>query len=167
MDIHYLITLVTEAAVEHAEEGTGGVLGTLGINWKLFLAQLVNFSIILFILWRWVFKPVAGALEARRQKIEESVAKAEKIETQMREADSEREQKLQQARLDAEEIIKRTASEAEKDKQQMTAEKQQMLKEVREEVADLVVMATEKILREKLTDKKDREMIQNVMQEMK
>jgi len=49
----------------------------------------------------------------------------------------------------------------------MTAEKQQMLKEVREEVADLVVMATEKILREKLTDKKDREMIQNVMQEMK
>jgi len=161
-------------------------LGTLGINWKLFLAQLVNFSIILFILWRWVFKPVAGALEARRQKVEESVAKAEKIETQMREADSEREQKLQQARLDAEEIIKRTASEAEKNKQhtllaardeaekilnkakqQMTAEKQQMLKEVREEVADLVVMATEKILREKLTDKKDREMIQNVMQEMK
>ena len=187
MDLTNIIFLATETAVEHApsREQTD-VLGTLGINWKLFLAQAVNFSVILFILWRWVFRPVGGALEARRQRIEQSIAKAEQIEKQMREADETREQKLREARIEAEKIIQRTTTEAEKSRQEtlakaraeaektlgkaketMEAEKQQMIKEVREEVADLVVFATEKILKEKLDEKKDKELVKSIIEDIR
>src|SRR3989344_1771355 len=93
MDLHNLILFATQQAAEHAGE-SGGAIGTLGLNWKLFIAQLINFSVIMFILWRWVFRPVGGALESRRKKIEESVAKAETIEKQMQESDRLREEKL-------------------------------------------------------------------------
>ncbi|MBX4188293.1 MAG: hypothetical protein KW793_04140, partial [Candidatus Doudnabacteria bacterium] len=72
MDIHQIILAVTEtaqqvqnsipdasqgiqsAAEAGAHKNSSGVLGTLGINWKLFLAQLINFSIVLFVFWKWV-----------------------------------------------------------------------------------------------------------------
>ena len=64
-----LIILATGEVTKEA--GSGGVIGTLGLNWKLFMAQLLNFGIVLFVLWKWVFRPVAGALETRRQRVEE------------------------------------------------------------------------------------------------
>ena len=162
------------------------VLRTLGLNWKLFIAQAINFSIILFILWRWVFKPVAGALEARRQKIEESVKKAEEIERAKGELAAARERQLKQTRLEAENVLNKALAEAQNIKQEtvtsaqkeaekilanaqraMAVEKDQMMRELREEVATLTVMAVEKILHEKLDGKKDSKMIQEVLSKMK
>ena len=187
MDITNLIILATEQVIEHAPEvESGGVIGTLGLNAKLFIAQLINFSIILFILWRWVWKPLGGALESRRKKIEESVAKAEAIDKQMQETQILREQKLRDAAGEAEAVLKRNLDAAEKMKTEIVstahgeaekilikaketieAEKQQMLKEVRTELADLVVMSTEKILRQKLDEKNDKKIVEEVMRSVK
>ncbi|OGH68659.1 MAG: ATP synthase F0 subunit B [Candidatus Magasanikbacteria bacterium RIFCSPHIGHO2_01_FULL_47_8] len=187
MDIHPIL-LAAETAVETAQhaESAGGVVGTLGLNWKLFVAQLVNFSVILFILWRWVFKPVAGALEARRQKIEQSVKKAGDIDRQQQELQARREQELKQARLEAETVLNKALAEAQNIKQHtiadthtqtekmlaearvsMHAEKDQMFSELREEVANLTVMVAEKVLREKLDEKKDRKMIEEALKQIK
>ncbi len=190
MDLPNFISLVTQTAVEHAPEAvsheSGGVIGTLGLNAKLFIAQLINFSIILFILWRWVWKPLGGALESRRKKIEESVSKAEMIDKQMQETQVLREQKLREAATDAEAVLKRNLDAAEKmkteivstahseaekimakTKETIAAEKQQMLKEVRSELADLVVMSTEKILRQKLDDKSDKKIVEEIIRDIK
>lgn len=178
-----LISIVAEAAeqaVEHA--ASPGVVETLGINWKLFLAQAVNFGIVVFVLWKWVFRPVAGTLETRRQKIEQSVKRAEELEQRMSAFEIEREQKLQAARTEADALIGkaqaaasaaredsvRTArTEAEKivttARSQIEAEKDQMLKEVREELAELTVLATEKILRAKIDKEKDKKLIEEAV----
>ncbi|MDP3740876.1 MAG: F0F1 ATP synthase subunit B [bacterium] len=180
-----IIFLATTAAVENAPE-TSGVVGTLGLNWKLFLAQLVNFGIVLLVLWKWVFKPLVGALEGRRQKIEASIKQAGEIEKRLVEFEKHREQEIAKARVEAAEILKKASIGAEIAKQEIAAvaqtqaekilsdagklieaERIQMFRELREEVANLTVMATEKILREKLDEKKDKKIVEEIIQNMK
>ena len=157
-------------------------VATLGLNWKLFLAQAVNFAVVVFVLWRWVFRPVAGALEARRQRIEGSVKKAAEIEDRLTALSAEETAKLKAARAEGERLITEASeaaaaakaetiaaakTEAEKVMRQalaaVAAEKDKALREIRAEVAELVVLGTEKILRAKLDEKKDRELIENAL----
>lgn len=178
------IILATVQAAESAK--APDFIGTLGLNWKLFLAQLLNFGIVVFILWKWVFRPVVGALESRRQKIEESVKKAEEIEKRMKDSEVERQKLFSQAREEAEALTKQAREVAEDLRQEITrnarqgaenilveakrtiaVEKEQMLGEVREEIANLTVMATEKILKDKLDQAKDKKLIQEVLENIK
>lgn len=175
-----------EAAHETAAEADQGVLGLLGINWKLFVAQLVNFGIILFIFWKWIVKPLGSALTARQEKIESGLKHAEEMEVERKNFEQWKTDEMKKARQDAEAIITKASSTAEQLKQQtmttaneqagklleqtkatLEMEKQQMLKEVRQEVADLVVTASEKLLKEKLTDRKDRELIRENLEGVK
>ena len=105
--------------MEHATEPN--FIGTLGLNWKLFLAQLINFGIVILVLWKWVFKPVAGALETRRQKIEESVKKADEIEKRLKEFEASRDQEFRKARAAAEEIIQKATTSGEASKAEILA----------------------------------------------
>lgn len=197
MDVNHLyqiVIAVTEAAVEHtpaaaqaateatqeAAAGGGGVLGLLGINWKLFVAQLVNFGIILFIFWKWIVKPIGNTLTARQEKIEAGLKNAEQVESDKKSFEIWKADEMKKARQEAEAVITNATATAEKIKQETMAgtadqanklleqtraaiemEKQQMLKDVKREVAELVVSASEKILKEKLTDKKDHELIKH------
>ncbi len=49
----------------------------LGINWKLFLSQTVNFFILLFVLKVFVYKPLLAIIKERSKKIKEGLEKAE------------------------------------------------------------------------------------------
>jgi F-type H+-transporting ATPase subunit b len=176
------ITLIVAAAeaVEHA--GDAGFVGTLGLDWRLFIAQLVNFGIVLLILWKWVFKPVSGALAARQHKIEESVKKAEEIERARRESEIETERELAKARVQVEKLLNEArdhaeslktetgvAARAEADRilkearSKLTAEREQMFSELRAEVAGLTVLATEKLIKQKIDGNKDRELIESLI----
>lgn len=73
------------------------MLDTLGIQWPKLIAQLINFSIVLFVLWRFAYKPVFKLLESRRQKIADSVANADKIKAQLAETEAERKRVLAEA----------------------------------------------------------------------
>ena len=175
------ILLVAAQAVEHAPE-PAGFIGTLGINWKLFLAQLVNFAVVILVLWKWVMKPVVGALEARRAKIEDSLQKAKEIEERVQKFAAHKEQELRRVRAEAQDIFSRATAAAENAKAEMVTaarvegerlmaeakaaievDKQAMMRELREEVAGLTVMATEKILREKMDQVKDKKLIEEVI----
>ncbi|MBI4050244.1 MAG: F0F1 ATP synthase subunit B [Candidatus Doudnabacteria bacterium] len=161
-------------------------IGTLGLNWKLFLAQLVNFGVVLFILWRWVFKPVGGALEGRRQKIEKAVRDAEEIEKRMAEVAQTTENKISKARAEADGLMAKAEKQAADIREQTVAaarieaermlagtretienEKDKMFKEVREEVAALTVMAAEKILRQEMKPEKQKELTAEALKILK
>lgn len=174
--------------IAHAQEAAAntGVAGTLGLNVKIFLAQLVNFVIILFVLWKWVFTPVAKKLQERTDKIEKSLNDADRIAKEKQEFQTWREQEMTQARKQASEIITSSQTEAQKlkdqmlsetkagqaqlveqAKQQITQEKQKALQEAKGEIADLVTGAAEKILKEKLTSEKDQKFIKETLHSIK
>ncbi len=189
MDIHSILLAATEAAseaVQHAPEESAGVLGTLGINWKLFLAQLVNFGIILFIFWKWVVKPLGTTLTARQQRIEEGLKNAEHQDVEKKKFEEWKASEMRRVRNEADHILRTTTDTANKIKQEtiteshvqankileqaktaIESEKVQMMKEAKQELATLVVAASEKIIRTKLDPRKDHELINQALKEVK
>ena len=63
----------------------------------MLLAQAINFSIVFFLLWRFAYRPIFAMLEARRQKIAEGLANAEKIKAELARTEAERKRILAQA----------------------------------------------------------------------
>lgn len=162
------------------------VLGTLGINWKLFLAQLVNFGIVLFIFWKWVVKPLGKTLTDRTEKIEQGLKNAEYTDSEKKKFEDWKIHEMKKVRTEADHVLRTTTDMANKIKQEtiveaqvqankvldqaktsIESEKVQMLKEVKHEIATLVVAASEKILRTKLDPKKDQELINDSVKQIR
>ena len=186
MDLIPIFSATEQAAEAIAESAhgaeSGGVVGLLGINWKLFLAQLINFSIIVFILWKWVFTPVTRALEKRTKKIETSLIEAEKIKNQLARLETYKAEQEQKARVEYQKVLAKAETLANEQKQailneargqaekmivasdkKILAEKESMMVELKAEVAGLVVAAAEKIIAEKLDKSKDEKLIRESM----
>ena len=69
----------------------------LGIRWIELLAQTISFSLVLAVLWKLAYKPVFTMLEARKAKIAEGVANAEKIKQQLAQTEAARQKILGEA----------------------------------------------------------------------
>ena len=137
------------------------MLETLGIQWPKLIAQFVNFSIVLFVLWRFAYKPVFALLEARRQKIADGLTNAEKIKAELAATETERKRVLAEAGDQAAKLIEDARSavarvtEVETQKAIAAAEQiiakareaaaqdhARMLAELKREVGRLVVQTT-------------------------
>lgn len=165
---------IAYAAKEAAESAPEGVLGSLGINLKLFIAQLINFAIILIVLWRFAFKPIVKVLNDRKKMIDESIENAKKAKTNMEMAEAAYTKKIDEAvarantmvadgQVKSNEIVALAKQQAHDEVERVIAEarnrikeeKEKMRKEIKEETVTVVMAAVEKILDEKLDEKKD------------
>jgi F-type H+-transporting ATPase subunit b len=177
-------TTQTTTHADSAPEEDTSVVGMFGLNWKLFLAQLVNFAIILFVLWKWVFGPVTKGLSDRTEKIENSLQDAQKIAEERQTFDSWKQGEINQVRIEASGILTEAKQTAEKLKQEileqtkqeqakLTAatqakleqEKQAMVENAKGELAELVIQATQAIIKQKLDPKKDATLISQALKE--
>ena len=77
------------------------LLGKLGIDWRLLIAQIINFLLLLVILYRLLYKPVIALLDQRSAKIEKSLQAAQQIEANLKQTESERAQKILAAKKEA------------------------------------------------------------------
>jgi F-type H+-transporting ATPase subunit b len=111
-------------------------LDQFGIDWKLFLSQLVNFALILIILTVFVYKPVLKIIKQRNAKIKEGLEKAEEAGIRLKEVDEIGKKKIKEAEKTSINIIKATEDKAkilEQELQKKSEEKQvQMQKELQE-----------------------------------
>ncbi len=167
------------------ESGLAGVAGTFGVRGDLFAAQLVNFLIVLLVLWRFAYKPIMKKLEEREQKIEDSVKNAEKISQRLQDADAEHARLLMTARAEAQAIVEKAVADTEvrkeemieaakreverviqKGKQQLEEERTAMLVAARRDLADIAVKAAAKILTEGLTEKKSQSMAEEMIRKL-
>lgn len=170
------------AATEHEEDP--GVIGMFGLNKKLFLAQLINFGIILFVLWKFVFGPVTKGLSQRTEKIEKSLAEAQKISEERETFDSWKQGEMSQVRTEATAIINQAKETAEKlkadtlkattdeqnniveqTKKRLEQEKTAMMESAKAELADIVVQATSTILKAKIDPTKDKKLIDDALKQ--
>ncbi len=173
-----------ETAHEVAAVAEPGIADTLGLNVQLFIAQLINFAVVLFVLWKWVFTPITKALQARTDKIEASLQTAESVEKERADFEDWKRKEIFITRQDAAEIINGAKGEADalktsmlietkheqetfadKVRKQLEIEKDQAIAAIKAEAASLVTTATETILKEKLTSAKDKELIKSALEQ--
>jgi len=170
--------------VAHAQEAaSSGGVAVLGLNVKFFIAQLINFGILLLIFWKWILPGVTKAMQARTERIQKSLTDADRIEKEKKEFEAWRQTEMGKARTEASSIVTAAQTEAGKAKQaiidqtkqdqqklvdqaksQIESEKNKSILEAKSELADLVTNATEKILRHKLDKHSDQELIKSSLE---
>lgn len=160
------------------------VLKTLGIDGWNFLLHTINFLVLIFLLSRFLYRPVVGMLDERSRRIEESLAAAERARAEVAQADREREELLANTRREIQEMLTqsqqiadRIQSEAraaaqqesqrivERARQEADAERQQAMIELRREVATLAVQAAERVVRQSLDDPAHRRLVDEFLSE--
>ena len=163
----------------------GELLQSLGIQWTKLLPQLLNFGIVLFVLWKWAYKPVFTMLEARQKKIAESVANAEKIQLELAKTEAERKRILTQADDLANGMIEQAREAAnrvrEVETQKAVAAAEQiiakareaaaqdhakMLAELKREVGRLVVQTTATVTGKVLTPEDQRRLAEETQKQL-
>ncbi len=162
------------------------VLGALGVNWKLFIAQLVNFSVVVFVMWKWVYTPLLKIIDARTSKIDKGLrdseaaaaAKAgaeqaaeEAIVTARREAQRMLEESQKQSDTQRAEMKSKTQAELatliQQGKDALAAEKEKMVRDARVEIAELAVEAAKKALGATLTDHQKKALLEEATEHLK
>lgn len=83
-----------------------------GIDWRLLVSQMVNFAIVLFVLQKFFYKPVARMLAERKQRIEEGIAKASEADRRLEDAQLVVKQKRQEAETAALAFMHKAEEEA-------------------------------------------------------
>jgi len=146
---------------------------------------LIAFVIALWIMRRYAFPRIGEALDRRQRAIEESIDAAERTKSEADELLAEYRERLAEARQQAEEIIARarkageaTQTEAleagrrqreelmEQTRRDIEAETRRAIAEIRAEVADLTVLATEKVTRKSLDEGDQRRLVEEALGEL-
>jgi len=112
---------------------------TFGWNWKLFLAQVISFCIVAFLLRRFAYKPILAVLEDRRRKIEEGQLNAEKIRKELAEAEKRYQEIVAKGNADAQKMIDEARESAahlsERKQQEAIAAAEQIVAKAKEAAA--------------------------------
>jgi len=162
------------------------ILNEFGVNWKLLIAQMINFAILLFVLKILLYKPILKMLEDRKNRIIEAEENAASIEKRLEKIEKEREKTISKASDEATKLLEEaTISSAEiiaeaqekaanemavvitKAKDQIAQDREKMRAEIRSELADLVTTAMTTIYEKKLTKADQEEIIKNTLKSSK
>jgi F-type H+-transporting ATPase subunit b len=151
----------------------------------LMIWTVICFLITLFVLKRYAFGPIQKLIDERRERIRQSIEEADHAREEARKLLEEHRKLIGQAKTEAEEILvearrvadaneRRMREETEADRQrrledtrkQIEAETRRALEQIREEVAELSLVAAEKVTRKSLDDADHRRLIEEAVGEL-
>ena len=138
-------------------------------NTSLIFWEIITFLILLFLLWRYVYPPIRDQIRRRQSEIDRAIDEAQKTRAEARELLTEYRRQIEEARGEARRILdearkqgeaqreraKREAREEgeriiERAREEIGRERDAALREVRREVADMVIMTSERIIGQEL-----------------
>src|SRR5436190_10934553 len=168
-----------------AAESSGGGNFLVTPNVGLMIWTLIAFGVTLLVLRRLAFPRIQEALDKRRRAIEESIEAAERAKVDADKLLEEYRARLREAREQADDIVSRarkasdnlqeeTLAQAKESREELMertrrdieAETRRALEEIRSEVANLTVLATEKLARKSLDDDDHRRLIDEALNEI-
>lgn len=145
----------------------------LGINPTYLITQIINFTILVVVLTKLVYKPVLAALEKRRKKIEEGLALTEKLTKEKEELEVRKTKVIKEAQKEARAILDKardqgkkveveiieqariTASEVvQRGKKDLDLRKKEMESRLLKETVDLATVLTSKLIGEVMDEGK-------------
>lgn len=161
------------------------IIKNFGIQPILLLAQIVNFLIILYLLQKFFYKPIAKLLEGRKRKIEESLKNADLIEEKLQKTQEQSAQILAEAQKNSQTLIADAKRESEKIISQATidarkqfeeilgqsqiqieAQRNQMQKQLEKETLNLVIEVVKKVLSRTLKPKERQDLTTKAVSEI-
>ncbi len=163
------------------------LIETFHLDFKMLIAQMVNFAIVFFVLHRYAFKPLLGTIDERNKKIEKGLDDAQKFEEKLQAAEDDYNKKMDEAKRESHKAIEAAVNKGDikrkemiekaredigviinQEKEKMQEEKEKTLKEIKAEVVDLVAASLEKILEAKSGDEAEKALIKkSVKQSLK
>jgi F-type H+-transporting ATPase subunit b len=165
------------------EESGGSFLVSPDIGLMIWTLLVFGFSMI--ILWKLAFPRIAEALDKRQRAIEDSIEASERTRREADEILAEYRERLAEARGQADEIVsraRRTGEAAENEiiaeargkreemmeqtRREIEAETRRAIQEIRAEVADLTVLATEKVTRKALSAEDQKRLVEEALSEL-
>jgi F-type H+-transporting ATPase subunit b len=177
-----MLAIVTPLA-QAAEEESSNFLVSPDVG--LMIWTVLAFLVAFFVLRKWAWPAITEALDKRQRAIEESIDTAERARAESAELLEEYRGRLREARSQAEEIIARarkagevhereTVEEArakreellEQTRRDIEAETRRAIQEIRAEVADLTILATEKVTRKALDADDQKRLVEEALGEL-
>lgn len=156
----------------------------LGISLPTLVAQLINFGILLGLLYLVAYKPIMRMLDERSRRVKESMEQADFVKEQAANAEVEVKKQLDAAAKEGQEIVTRAVRTGEETRQQVQQEARQeaesligrarveirrerdgAIDEVRKEFAGLVMLAAGKVVDRSLDKEAHRQLIDEVLKE--
>ena len=158
------------------------MLADLGINgWQLII-QLIAFIIFIALLWKFAVGPITNLLDERQDNIRESMEAAERMQAELKDTQARNEQVLQEARREAQDIVSTARTNGEqmivKAREEAAAqadeylerargtlrqETEQARQQLRNDVADLAVMAAGRIVKKELDPSAQARLIEDTL----
>lgn len=172
-----------------SEAGGGGqieqIARTFGVDWSHLIAQIISFSIVCVLLYRFAYRPILRVLEERRQLIAQSLANSEKIKAELERTETQRQEVMAQANAQATRFIEEARGVAARLQEQetrkaiaaaeqivvnareaATRDHARMLAELRREVGHLVVQTTAAITGKILTSEDQRRLSEETARQL-
>ena len=156
------------------------LITTFHIDWKMIIAQLINFAVVFFVLYRYALKPLKKLMEERGATIESGLQNADKQKELLALQQAEYDATLAKARAEAAALMKEVKKDAElrrtemldqtraevvemfeSGRKQLAADKQKMLDEAKKELVSMVMSATEKVLGDAVTTKVESKLVED------
>ncbi len=153
-------------------------MAALGINLGFLVFQILNFTIVAILLYKWAYVPILKALETRKTKIAQSLEDARIAAEARAHAEEEARQIITKAQAEAADRVREATQRAEsagndvknlaeaeaasireQGKADAVLERERILGELRGQVAALAMAATQKLIGEALDEKRQRELI--------
>ncbi len=157
----------------------------MSVNFHDMIWAIINFLILVAILHKFLYKPIIGMLDSRKQAIQSQLDQASEARNEAMQVKEEYTREMQNARQEAQEIINRATKLAEESKsgilQEAKAESEKVLKraqeeinlekekakaELRNEVASLAVLAAGRVLERTIKTEDHEQMIRQFVQEV-
>ena len=164
----------------------GAFFDAFDVNWVGLGFQVFNFLLLLYLLNRLMFKPLMARMDERSSRIEKGLEDAEAAARDRELARAEREAAVSEARKEAAEMIARAnkiaedtrneilgkaRDEAEKvtarAREEITAEKERAMAELRAQVADLALIAAGKLVRSEMDGATQRRLVEEFLAEVR
>ena len=159
-------------------------MGELGINLQLLIAQIINFLLLLGLLYLFAYKPILRMFDERANRIKESVDLNESIKEKAANADEDAKKQLEEASREGQEVIARAIKTGEeirqkaeqeakpeaeafidKARQDIQQERDEAIAELRKEFTDLTISAAEKVIEQELDKEAHLKLIEKVLDE--
>ncbi len=161
------------------------ILSTFHVEWKLLLAQAVNFGVVFFVLYRYLIKPIQKNADERSKEISKGLDDAKDYKELLEKSEKDYQVKMSEARKEIATLTNKLKKQAEEEKSEILAEakvksleiikkteqdidakKKEIINDAKTEISQLVINLSQKLMQDKITSVKNDSLVDEIAKQI-